>query len=330
MGIRERIVMVLEQEKGRPVSGERLAADLGVSRAAVWKAVKELREGGFDISAVPRQGYTLSARSDVMTLAGLSSYMGKDAVSLLEYYGEIGSTNQRAKQWAVEGAPHGSAVVAARQTQGQGRRGRNFLSPDGGVYLSIVLRPSSMPSSAEPVLITTAAAVAVAQTIEEVCGPEHKMSIKWVNDLFFGKKKVCGILTEGITDMESGTISALVVGIGVNFSTPPTAFPPELQVIAGSLYDSSSHVPTGINRSLLAARIIAAVIDIAAHLGEEWIWQYYRSRSILLGRAVTVESSSGPYSARVEDIDRSFHLHVERADGSRQELSAGEVSIRFQ
>lgn len=327
MGIREDVVTILEQNKGAPVSGEAIASALGVSRAAVWKVITDLRKAGVPISASTNRGYTLDESADVLSQASIAAYVDPSLIFRVEYHEELGSTNQRAKTLAVEGAPHGTSVVARIQTSGRGRRGRSFSSPEGGVYLSIVLRPEHMATGADPVLITTSSAVAVARAVEQTCG--LKLDIKWVNDLFLEGRKVCGILTEGIADMESGGISALVVGIGVNFSTQEDEYPVDIQPLVRSLFSGPEKVPAGLGRARLAAAIIENVLTCASRLGAEDIWTEYRSRCFLLGRKVRIESEA-PYEAMVEDIDKDFHLHVRLPDGRREILTAGEVSIRLE
>ncbi|AEC02229.1 biotin--[acetyl-CoA-carboxylase] ligase [Parasphaerochaeta coccoides] len=326
MGIKEDVVTVLERNKGTPVSGETIASALGVSRAAVWKSVKELQSFGVPISASTNKGYTLDEAADILSRASLSAYVDSPLISLLEFHDEIGSTNQRAKTLAVDGASHGTTVVARTQSGGRGRRGRAFASPEGGIYLSIVLRPERMAPGVVPVLITTAAAVAVARAVERVC--HLRLDIKWVNDLFLNGRKVCGILTEGIADMENGGVSALVVGIGINFSTPVEAYPEDIRHMVRSLFPGEDKVPAGQSRAMLAAAIMKEVIDCASHLGDDAIWTEYRDRCFLLGKKIRVEGNS-PHAAVAEDIDRDFHLHVRLPDGSREVLAAGEVSIRF-
>ena len=177
---KDRVLERLWRSADRSVSGEELAAGLSLSRAAVWKAVEQLRAEGYLIESAPRRGYRLLSKSDVLSATGLEKYL--DAPGLrLRYVPEIGSTNTALKELANRGEAAGLALAAGRQSAGRGRMGRSFYSPeDTGVYLSLLLRPR-MPA-AEATRITACAAVAVAETLEELSG--RPAQIKWVNDVF--------------------------------------------------------------------------------------------------------------------------------------------------
>ena len=228
---------------------------------------------------------------------------------------EAGSTNLLALELARKGAPDGTAVLADRQTAGRGRRGRSFFSPAGGIYLSVLLRPALSPE--ERLLLTPMAAVAVCEAVERLCGVSPE--VKWVNDLFFRGKKICGILCEGTED-------AVVVGIGLNAEAPEGGFPPELAEIAGAV------CPFGelpVPKECLAAAICRTVVEESRHFDRESVLRRYRARSFLPGREVTVHPIGGePYDARALFIDDHARLAVETAAGERLFLSSGEVSVR--
>lgn len=199
---------MFEQHKGEVISGEAIAGQLGCTRAAVWKAVKSLREDGYHIEAGPNKGYTLAKDTNRISAEGIRPYLDDQKVTIQVYH-EVGSTNQAAKKMAIGGqAGHGAFVVARSQSQGRGRRGRSFYSPaDAGLYFSVVLEPKG--TLKDNLLLTTAAATAVYRAVNRICG--ISLDIKWVNDLFYKGKKVCGILTEAVTDFESGEIEFAVV-----------------------------------------------------------------------------------------------------------------------
>ena len=210
MTTKERILALLEENRGTPLSGEVLAEELGVSRTAVWKAIKDLQKAGHAIAAAQNRGYTLDTDSEVLSEQGVRLFLRNKSLNLVVAQ-ELESTNLTAKQMAAAGAPHGTLVVADSQTAGRGRRGRSFASPPGtGLYLSMVLR-SALPMQSA-VLVTSAAAVAVCRAVERAAG--KRLDIKWVNDLFYRGKKCCGILTEAAADVETGGVDYLVVGIG--------------------------------------------------------------------------------------------------------------------
>lgn len=317
---KEKVLSQLENARGESLSGQELAGRLGVSRTAVWKAVEALKNEGHRIEAVSNRGYCLRADSDVLTRSAMEPWLpsGYDP-ALLHVYPEVESTNTVAKQLAADGAPEGTCVVAARQSGGKGRRGRSFFSPPGGVYFSIVLRPN-LPAE-ESTRITTAAAVQVCRTIEEVCGIHP--AIKWVNDLLVGGKKVCGILTEASLDLETGMPEYVILGAGINLWAPE-GFPPELESIAGALYRQP---PLGMTRGRFAAELLKRLWGISALCSQGQIIEEYRRRCPLAGHWVQVLGAS-PRRAKVLGISDSCGLLVEYEDGTRQELHSGEVSIR--
>ncbi|MFQ9991902.1 biotin--[acetyl-CoA-carboxylase] ligase [Ruthenibacterium lactatiformans] len=246
MTTKERILALLEENRGTPLSGEVLAEELGVSRTAVWKAIKDLQKAGHAIAAAQNRGYTLDTDSEVLSEQGVRLFLRNKSLNLVVAQ-ELESTNLTAKQMAAAGAPHGTLVVADSQTAGRGRRGRSFASPPGtGLYLSMVLR-SALPMQSA-VLVTSAAAVAVCRAVERAAG--KRLDIKWVNDLFYRGKKCCGILTEAAADVETGGVDYLVVGIGLNLLPPEGGWPEELAEIAASFHPVSTWGAAALLRPL--------------------------------------------------------------------------------
>lgn len=238
------------------------------------------------------------------------------------YLKEVDSTNRYAKELAAAEASEGTVILADRQSAGRGRLGRSFFSPeDKGIYMSIVLRPKLELDRA--VLITSMAAVAVAEAVETVSGISAQ--IKWVNDVFLNRKKVCGILTEaGIS--ATGTLEYVVLGIGVNVG--PMEFPEELKQIATSV---SNECGKEIAREILVEEILKKLEVWYPTLWNGSFLEESKKRSILLGKEVVVVDA-GPegesYVAKAVDLDELGHLIVER-NGRKQILNSGEISIRF-
>ena len=321
MTVKSRLLELLEQHKGETLSGEALAGELQCTRAAVWKAVKALREEGYAIEAGTNRGYMLSRDSNRLSVEGIRLYLNQPDV-YLKLYREAGSTNQLAKQAAVSGeAGHGSFVIAQQQTAGRGRRGRSFYSPeDAGLYLSVVLEPKG-ETLQESLLLTTAAAVAVYKAVQKVCG--ISLDIKWVNDLYFHGRKVCGILTEAITDFESGNIEYAIVGIGLNLYCAAVGYPEELQGIAGALYPDETSA-SGIDRNLMTAEIVNFLLEETAHLK---LSSVYVEHNMIPGREITIMDGSRSRHARALDICPDGCLRVEEEDGTISVLSYGEVSV---
>lgn len=240
-----------------------------------------------------------------------------------EYLKEIDSTNRYLKELAAAGAEEGTVIISNRQSKGRGRLGRSFFSPEEkGIYMSILLRPEL--ELQRSVLITSMAAVAVANAVERVSGITAQ--IKWVNDIFLNKKKICGILTEAGIDAQKGTLDYAVLGIGVNVGT--MEFPEELKEIATSV---SKECGFEVGKEVLIEEILKELEQWYPTLWNGGFLEESKSRSILLGKEILVvdsQVSGGSYEAKAVDLDELGHLIIER-DGVREVLNSGEVSIRF-
>ena len=232
---------------------------------------------------------------------------------------EIDSTNTALKKMAEAGAAEGTIVTARLQTGGKGRLGRTFLSPKGsGLYFSLLLRPD-LPFFACRTLTTTAA-VAVSRAVERLV-PGAKCRIKWVNDVFLHGKKVCGILTEAAIGAETGKLDYAVLGIGINVTEPEGGFPEDLRSVAGAISEG------GVDFSTLLGAVVAEFFTFYGKNGAACLAEY-RARQMLTGTPVTVFGNGEPYSATVLGVSDDFGLLVEREDGTKEELSSGEVSVR--
>lgn len=241
----------------------------------------------------------------------------------LLFYPCVDSTNTLAKQLAAQGAPHGTAVLADRQTGGRGRMGRSFYSPQGqGIYLSVILRPDC-PATAL-MHLTCAAGVATCNATEAACG--LRPGIKWTNDLVYGKQKLGGILTELSVD-SSGNVAYAIVGIGLNCSQRQKDFPPELSRIATSL---GAVTGKAVDRSRLAAALLVALEEISRSLciSRKPLMDRYRADCITPGCEVSILTADTVRHATALDVDDEGALLVRFADGHTEAICAGEVSIR--
>lgn len=324
MAVKDKILNIFESNRGIFYSGEELAAELGVSRNAVWKAVKQLEIDGYKFNAVSGRGYCLTEESDVLSEQGIIKYLRDyDNRLNIKVYKTISSTNTVLKKMAADGAPEGTVLVAAEQTAGRGRMNRTFYSPMGtGLYLSILLRPKVRAE--ESLFITTAAAVAVARVIEDISG--KSAGIKWVNDVFVNDRKVCGILTEASFDMESGGLEYAIPGIGVNVSTPEGGFPNEIKEVATSVFDGMQPPEDAKNR--IAASIIRCFMEYYENLSEHTFFDEYVRRSIIIGKDIKVLRGGESKVARALSIDSNCNLRVRYENGTEEILSSGEVSIK--
>lgn len=322
MSVKNEILHILESNKGRNISGQELADMLNVSRTAVWKAINLLKNEGYLIETVPNKGYSLSASSDILSSEGIRLYLNEEFKNIpITVFKTIGSTNSEAKLLAVKNAQHGTTIIAEEQTNGRGRFGRNFFSPsDSGIYMSIILKPHL--NIANSVLITTAAAVAVCQSIDKFT--DDTPQIKWVNDIFINGKKVCGILTEAVTNFESGMMDSVVVGIGINVKTKNKDFPQELQNTAGSIFDDKNN----FIRNQLTAEIINNILTISKDLEDKKFMQTYKQRSMILGEHILYKRDNEWHEGYALDIDDCGGLIVYTGDGQKITLNSGEVSIK--
>lgn len=320
MGTKNRLLEILESERGRYISGEELARRLSVSRAGIWKQIRSLREAGYAIAAVKNKGYCLDISNDRLSLEGMLPYLEYPALrEKIFVFDTLDSTNNELKRREIGGAPSGTVVIANQQNAGRGRLGRSFYSPaGGGVYFSILLRPSFSMDRA--VLTTVAASVAAARAVFAVTGryPE----IKWVNDLYMDGKKVCGILTEAIAGFETGAMEAVVVGIGINCGA---VFPEELQRIAGNVRPENENTAF---RNRLAAELVNRVSKLESMIEKQDFLSEYREHSMVIGKYITLLQEPGScYLA--EGIGENGELILRSSDGRKRFLNTGEISIRM-
>ena len=322
---REYVLSLLLEDTAAYLSGEEMSRRLGVSRAAVWKAIETLRQEGYEISSAPNRGYRLEAAPDRVREGELRGPLTGCVIgSSLSCLDVIDSTNTECKRLAMSGAPHGLAVLAEEQTGGRGRLGRSFQSPrGGGLYLSVLLRPDLPP--AEVVDFTAWVAVAVCDGVEAACGVRPR--IKWTNDLVLNGKKLAGILTELGLESETNSLQYLVTGIGINVNQGEEDFEGEVRDIATSL---ALALGRPVRRSHLAAEVLKALDRMYAgfpHNKEEYL-EKYRADCMTPGNQVQLITPVSRQEATALAIDDQFRLVVELPDGTRKALSTGEVSVR--
>lgn len=226
----------------------------------------------------------------------------------------VASTNDVLKQEALNGAKEGTVIAALKQTGGKGRKGRVFISNNGGIYLSILVRPKTF--NFDTTLITCATAVAVSKAIEEISGKATQ--IKWVNDILIDTKKVCGILCESAI---CGENAFTVVGIGINLFADKNALDSQIKNIATTVFDNED---ANLNNRLVA-KVINNFFGVYNTIEDKQFLSDYRKRSIALGKEVLV----GDKIAKAIDIDDNCRLKVEYSDGSWEFLSSGEISIKL-
>ena len=326
---RQAVLALLREREGDFVSGGEIGRRLGLSRAAVWKAVEGLRQDGYTVEARTGLGYRLEAAPDAMTEPEIRRFLEQTAVvgRRLICLETVDSTNLRARQLAMAGAADGTVVTADRQTAGRGRLGRDFQSPGGlGIYLTALLRPDLPPERLSP--LTAMAGVGVCRAVERVCGLSP--GLKWPNDPVLDGRKLCGILTELSLEGETGRVDHVALGIGVNVLQRPEDFGPEVREMATSLAQALGRP---VSRPALAAELIRETDRLYAALRGGALEPYlaeYRRRCVNLGRTVRLLSPGGAAGETAEalDIDGDFGLVVRAADGRVRTVRSGEVSVR--
>lgn len=322
MNVREEVLAALAQAEDEYISGAALAERLGVSRNAVWKAVKALEDEGYIINSVTAKGYRISPESNRLSGRIISSMLETSAfgrsITVLD---ETDSTNNRAKELAASGALHGTVIAADTQTAGRGRLGRSFISPSGtGLYMSVIIRPDFSIETAP--LITSCAACAAAEAVEELCG--SPISIKWVNDLYMNGRKICGILTEASLSLENNSLDYAVIGIGVNVRSVRETFSSELSSIATSVEDETG---LKINRNRLCAEILGKLEEHLADIESRAFLSEYRRRELLTGNMITANVGGETFTGKAVAIDDNANLVVELSDGTRKTLGSGEANL---
>ena len=321
--LRDEVLSLLKS--GEELSGETMSQTLGVSRAAVWKAIEALRGEGYAISSAPRRGYRLEGSPDLLSAGELAAAVagrrvGKELICLET----VDSTNNEVKRRAVDAVPDGLVVLAGEQTGGRGRRGRSFVSPAGkGLYLSALLRPDCPLEQVSA--LTAWTAVAVCDAVEELCG--IRPGIKWPNDVILDGRKLCGILTELELEAETAALRYVVVGIGVNISQTEADFGPEVAPVAISLAQALGRAP---RRAEVARALLDSLDRLYAGFPQQregWLARY-RADCLTVGKPVRVLSGAGEREGTALGVEEDFSLRVAWKDGGEEVLSSGEVSVR--
>ena len=320
--MKEEILRLLRSADGY-ISGQELCNRFGVSRTAVWKAINQLKEAGYEIEAQQNKGYRLMAAPDLMTEAEIKSLMHTDWVAKeVLYFDTIDSTNTKAQELAEKGYPSGTLVVADKQESGKGRSGRSWVSPSGtGIFMTLMIKPDINPNNAS--MLTLVAALAVAKAITSVTGEEAM--IKWPNDIVVNGKKVCGILTE--MNAQFDYINHIVVGIGINVHNE--SFPEEISQMASSLMIEAG------GKRFHRAQIIAETMSYFEQYYDTFLKtqdlsalvREYDELLVNMNKAVRVLDPKEPFDGKAMGITPKGELIVDTWE-SRKLVSSGEVSVR--
>ena len=324
MTTRNKLLDHLRSEPNEWLSGEMLSRRLAVTRSAINKHIKKLRQDGYQIASSTRKGYRLGKTHDLVTAARIQSNLntrifGQKTLSVLK---KTDSSNRQAKQMAAWGEPEGAVVVAESQQSGRGRKGREWISPPGsGIYTSLILRPQISPSDAPCITLMTA--VAVAESLMTVCKAPFR--IKWPNDILVNGKKIAGILTEISTEMDS--VDYIVVGIGVNVNTRISNFPIKLRNRATSLYaETGKEFPIVTVLQQLLQKFETWYLLFQKD-GFEKIRARWKSLSDVIGKEVVIQKVGENVQGRIIDIDHDGVLLLQDRQNRTHRIFSGDLIL---
>lgn len=305
------------------VSGQQICDILGVSRTAVWKAVNQLKDEGYQVEAVRNRGYHILESPDVVTKEELVSMMDtKWAGQNVCYFDKIDSTNIRAKQMGEEGAPHGTLIAADYQGAGRGRRGRMWESPSGSsIYMSLLIRPDIPPLNAP--MLTLVMALSAADGLKECTGLD--VQIKWPNDIVANGKKLAGILTEMSTEIDY--INYVVIGIGINVN---------MREMQKDIEETATSVRIETGQVTRRSEVIASIMKKFEENYEKFLetqdlqalQEQYNHLLINKNKEVRILGANKEFTGYALGINEKGELQVKKEDGTIKSIFSGEVSVR--
>jgi BirA family transcriptional regulator, biotin operon repressor / biotin---[acetyl-CoA-carboxylase] ligase len=302
--MKNRIMQILVDEV-EPLSGEEISRRLAISRVAVWKHIQGLKKNGVDIQSTPK-GYRLDASVDTPFPWQFGARSAR-----IHYYTEVNSTMNQARDLATTGCPHLSVVVADKQSAGRGRLQRNWLSAEGGLYFSMVLRPDLLPREAP--LVNLAVALEVVATLEACCG--IRAAVKWPNDVLVDERKIAGILSQ--MEMEGESLTFLNIGVGINLNNAPEiADKPAVSV----LQLTGRRTP----RAVFLAAFLDRFEQRLANFSRAAVVRDWKEKTITLGRRVTIATVREAHEGLAVDVDDDGGLVLQSDDGTRQTVFHGD------
>lgn len=321
--MRDEVLEFLRENQGGFVSGQDMSEACHVSRTAIWKHIKALRQKGYKIESYTKRGYRLLEEPDLLSPIAMKKVLNTDVFGKRYVYMDmIESTNLEARRLANQGAEEGTVVVTEEQAAGRGRLSRGWYSPFGkGLWFSLILRPDFLPSEASK--CTLMAAVALTKAF-------HKMGlvdagIKWPNDILVNGRKLVGILTEMSGSMEE--ISYIVMGIGINVKTKQEELPEEIKHIATSLLMEGIDIERTEAFKIVLEELEHQYYEVLDRGFEETL-QEWRQLSVTLGQEIEVRTPGDTYEGTALDIDEDGNLLVKTMNGDIERIIAGDISIR--
>lgn len=319
-----RVLRFLQAHNDEYLSGQDLSDVLRISRVAVWKHIKKIREIGYSVESRQRLGYRLLSDSDKLLPWEVTAGLKTEVIGRRAYYFEsIESTQKEAQKIAADPANNGAVVVAARQTRGRGRGGKRWISQDGGIWFSVIIHPRFEISVAT--LFPVAASVALATAVEQTLGISPEL--KWPNDLTLDGKKVAGILVDA--SLESNKIQNMIVGVGINFDVDADRISDTLKGSPG-FYGAASlgRGDMGVRPVRLVQTFLTELEGICNKMDSgqvKKIVSEWTRRSSTIGRCVEVDVSYGTISGKAVRIDNDGALVV-LENGKTRRIIAGSIA----
>lgn len=315
---KQHVLKQLISQREAWVSGDELANQLEISRESVWKAINVLKRNGNRIISRKNLGYKYLGNS-FLDADTINFYSRQHFENNIHVFKETTSTQDVAKQFlSTHSVTEPVAFIADQQTNGYGRRGRAFYSPaETGLYFSVIL-PNPTNDLFQIGLLTTSMSVIIARVLEQFY-PNKNFQLKWVNDIYLDNRKVAGIITEAVLDLESNSAAHFIMGVGINLSTQQ--FPSDLSVIAQGI-DTTVEV----DRNQLAAAMIQQVIENASDYTNPDLLKEYRSRSLILEKQVTLQLGSSSIHGLAQQIEKDGALVIRDSQGRLRTFNSGEVT----
>ena len=320
--IKKELLLILKNKPEQWISGESISAKFQVTRSAIWKHVRKLRDEGYEIQSSPKLGYILSKTPEKPIPDEIQEGLQTEIFGKTEwvYLPETDSTNRVAKDLALKNSPEGTLVIAEKQTQGRGRLGRQWFSPaDDGIYISLILRPAIPPQEAPKLTLLTAVAVADA-VIDLTALPVH---IKWPNDILINDKKMAGILTEINSEMDR--VNYIVVGLGFNVNTP--YFPDEIKDMATSLFLETGQKWSRIKLVQAYLQSFEKYYKLFKKSGFDPVLKRWKELTHMIGKPIKVVMLNEQYHGVVQDIDPDGALILKDPNGKIQRIICGDVTL---
>ena len=322
--LKDEVLRIMEQKIGTIITGGQLAKYLSVSRNSIWKTIHALQEDGIQVISVPNVGYKLLDTNDTLSEHLINSKRSTAFIgNQLKILPSVHSTNKYLKEADSENNENGFVVIANEQTQGRGRRSREFVSArDEGVYLSMLLKLNGRQHDIR--LLTICAAVAVSKSIESIC--KLNAEIKWVNDIYCNGKKICGILTEASLSGELQELDTVIIGIGINTGNVPF----EIKEFATSVLEENGM--RGIRNDLIAEllnQFESVYLDYTEKGKAHEIIKHYESKLFIKGKQVIVVNHDNEYAATVLGVDSTGALIVENDNGDSEHITTGEIKLKY-